>query len=43
MKLLLAFSLLAATSAVCPNDCSLHGSCGLNDKCSCHSNSLGEP
>mmetsp|Transcript_21802 Transcript_21802/g.62517 ORF Transcript_21802/g.62517 Transcript_21802/m.62517 type:complete len:210 (-) Transcript_21802:4-633(-) len=45
MKIIAAFllSLLAVATAVCPNDCSKSGSCGLNDKCECHSNSLGEP
>merc|ERR1719231_1662684 len=41
MKTALFVSLIAGTTAVCPNSCSGNGICGANEKCSCHQNWQG--
>lgn len=40
-RLLIAFTLLASASARCANDCSGHGTCGKNDRCTCYANWQG--
>jgi hypothetical protein len=38
MKTLLALALAGTASAVCPNACSGHGTCGADDVCQCYQN-----
>ena len=38
LRLLVALTLVGLAAASCPDDCSGHGACARNDKCSCYSN-----
>ena len=38
LRLLIALTLVGLAAASCPDDCSGHGACARNDKCSCYSN-----
>lgn len=41
MKLILLLAAPLLAYAACPNACSGHGKCGMNDECTCHSNFIG--
>jgi len=38
LRIAVALALVGAASAVCPNQCSGHGTCGAEDVCSCYQN-----
>jgi len=41
--IVLSFLLIAVVNSYCPNGCSGHGTCGTNDKCTCHTRIDGDP
>lgn len=44
LYLIIAFvTIFLHINAYCPNGCSGHGSCGVNDQCTCYSRIDGEP
>ena len=42
IRALLLAALAAPAFAYCPNGCSGHGSCGINDKCECYKRPNGD-